>query len=88
MKNNELIITTSEGEKSYLIDYTFYVEQTGHDYVCIYEEGKEEEINILRYDEEKNMVYVIEDDNEWEIVIAEAEKINNELETEGENNES
>jgi hypothetical protein len=80
MKDNEIMIVTEEGNKKFTIDYTFDDEQTGKEYVMLYNPIDEDETYILRLNQEEEKVEVIEDDEEWETVVKIVDKIELDIE--------
>lgn len=68
MDSNTLYITTDQGEEKEMnILFTFDSEQYGKSYVLFYQEGQEEEIFCMSYDEDGNL-NAVEDEEEWEMI--------------------
>jgi uncharacterized protein YrzB (UPF0473 family) len=80
MKDNEIMILTEEGNKKFTIDYTFDDEETGNEYVMLYNPEDDDETYILRLNQDAEKVEVIEDDKEWDRVVKIVDKIEEDIE--------
>ena len=80
--NDKLIVIDDEGaEKEMVILFTFDSEDYKKQYVLFYDEDNEEEIFCASYDDKDNL-YIIEDDKEWQMINEVLETFNNEEFTE------
>lgn len=65
--NEKQMMVTDEAGNDHLVNilFTYSNEERGTTYVVFYEEGHEEELIAMRYDEKTNELSDIEDDEEF-----------------------